>query len=127
MQALRSAARRLWSASSEIEVMTVLSEILADGFSDHEMLGTFQRAAPGLWAFPLTLGDSRLQRRVQNLLADIAAGLTVNDIDQIMLHDVLTEPGQVGTSEVQENRFVREHIHVFCTLIRTHVRAIIFL
>ena len=98
MQALRSAARRVWSASSEIEVMTVLTEILADRFSDHEMLGTFQRAAPGLWAFPVTLGDSRLQRRVQNLLADIAADLTVDDIDQIMLHDVLTEPGQVGTS-----------------------------
>jgi transcriptional regulator with XRE-family HTH domain len=93
----RRIAKRLWSVTSQTEALCSLSEAMADQFKDVDFVGGYVRIQPGLWQFPAAIGRDKVQDRVGDLLSGLCDGLTPAQIDEIMLHDALTEPGQVGT------------------------------
>ena len=63
----------MWSATSEFEVLVAIAD------------------------FPVHIGAGHWQGRLTELFGELYEGLRPAQIDEIMLHGVLTEPGQVGT------------------------------
>ena len=96
---LRTAARRLWSASSESEILLTVTEAITGIFDDSDFAGAQKRMQPGLWDFPVIMGGEHLQDALAELMHTLTAGMTPAQIDETMLHGVLTEPGQVGTRD----------------------------
>jgi transcriptional regulator with XRE-family HTH domain len=105
----RHIARRLWSVTSQTEALCTLSEAMVDQFAGVDFVGGYVRIQPGLWQFPAAIGKDRIQERVGDLLAGLCNGLSPGQIDEIMLHDALTEPGQVGTRRELHPRLKLAH------------------
>jgi transcriptional regulator with XRE-family HTH domain len=94
---LRTAAKSLWSATSESEILLVVAEAIMGIFDDSDLVGAKKRMQPGRWDFPIAIGDDHLQNAVAEVVQTITIGMTPAQIDETMLYGVLTEPGQVGT------------------------------
>lgn len=94
-QLARKVARKLWSASSEAEVLTYLSETVATHFTDADYVGNYQRVGLGQWTFPDVIGRQKLQQHVTEFTAQACAGLGPAEIDEAVLRPFLTKPGQV--------------------------------
>ncbi len=94
---LRTAARRLWSATSESEILLVVTEAVAGIFDDADLAGAQKRMQPGWWDFPVVIGSELLQHGITELVQTLLTGMTPAQIDETMLFGVLTEPGQVGS------------------------------
>jgi transcriptional regulator with XRE-family HTH domain len=94
---LRTAARRLWSATSELEILSTVAEAINGIFDDSDFTGAFKRIQPGQWEFPVIIGGEKLLNNIAELHHTLTLGMTPEQIDETMLYGVLTEPGQVGT------------------------------
>jgi hypothetical protein len=94
---LRTAARRLWSATSELEILSTVAEAINGIFDDSDFTGAFKRIQPGQWEFPVIIGGEKLLNNIAELHHTLTLDMTPEQIDETMLHGVLTEPGQVGT------------------------------
>jgi transcriptional regulator with XRE-family HTH domain len=94
---LRIAARRLWNATSESEILSEVAEALSTIFGDSDFTGAFKRIQPGRWDFPVILGGETYRNAIAELHYNLTVGMTPAQIDETMLYGVLTEPGQVGT------------------------------
>jgi len=99
VRALRTAARRVWSAASEAEVLVMVTEAAAGIFTDADFVGTFRRVQAGLWDYPVLIGGGRFRTSLTELHSELHDGLTPEQIDEVMLHGVLTQAGQVGTRD----------------------------
>jgi transcriptional regulator with XRE-family HTH domain len=108
---LRTAARRLWSATTESEILLVVAEAISGIFDDSDFTGAFKRVQPGKWDFPVIIGGEHLQGAIVELHHTLAVGMTAAQIDETMLHGILTEPGQVGTRpELHRNISQKHHV-----------------
>jgi transcriptional regulator with XRE-family HTH domain len=108
---LRTAARRLWSATSESEILSAVAEAIADIFDDSDFAGAFKRIEPGQWDYPVVIGGEHLANAVAELNHTLTVGMTPAQIDETMLYGVLTEPGQVGTrNELHRHLSQKHHI-----------------
>jgi len=94
---LRTAARRLWSATSEAEILSEAAEAINTIFDDSDFSGAFKRVQPGVWDFPIILGGNTYSNAIAELHHNLIVGMTPEQIDETMLYGVLTQPGQVGT------------------------------
>jgi len=94
---LRTAARRLWSATSELEILTTAAEAVISIFDVSDFTGAFKRIQPGKWEFPVIIGGELMRDAIAEMHHALTAGMTPAQIDETMLYGVLTEPGQVGT------------------------------
>jgi transcriptional regulator with XRE-family HTH domain len=94
---LRAAARRLWSATSEAEILSAVAETITSVFDDSDFTGAFKRIQPGQWEFPVVIGGEKLLDNIAELHRTMTVGMSPAQVDETMLHGVLTEPGQVGT------------------------------
>jgi transcriptional regulator with XRE-family HTH domain len=94
---LRVAARRLWSATSESEILSEVAEAISTIFDDADFTGAFKRIGPGVWDFPIILGGKTYRNAIAELHHNLTVGMTPEQIDETMLYGILTEPGQVGT------------------------------
>jgi transcriptional regulator with XRE-family HTH domain len=94
---LRTAARRLWSATSESEILLVVTEAVAGIFDDADLAGAQKRTQAGWWDFPVVIGSEHLQNGITELVQTLLTGMTPAQIDETMLYGILTEPGQVGS------------------------------
>lgn len=56
---LRTAARRLWSATSESEILLVVTEAIPGIFDDADLAGAQKRMQPGSWDFPVVILTSK--------------------------------------------------------------------
>ena len=111
ISALRSVARRVWSATSEFEILTAVVEAAAQIFPDSDFAGAFKRVQPGGWEYPVLYGGKRVRTTLGDLHAELFAGLSAAQIDEAMLYGALTEPGQVGTrAELHRNLTVKSRI-----------------
>jgi len=107
---LRTAARRLWSATSESEILFVAAEAISGMFDDSDAAGAFKRGQPGQWNFPAFIGGHHLLNTMTELLDTLTVGLTPAQIDETMLYG-MTEPGQVRTRyELHHNLSQRTRI-----------------
>ena len=108
---LRSVARRVWSATSESEILTAVAEAAAQTFPDSDFAGAFKRVQPGEWEYPVLFGGKRVRTKLVDLHAELFAGLSAAQIDEAMLYRALTEPGQVGTrDELHRNLTIKTRI-----------------
>jgi transcriptional regulator with XRE-family HTH domain len=108
---LRSVARRVWSASSESEILTAVVEAAAQTFPNSDFAGAFKRVQPGEWEYPVLFGGKRVRTKLVDLHAELFAGLNAAQIDEAMLYGALTEPGQVGTrDELHRNLTIKSRI-----------------
>ena len=108
---LRTATRRVLSATSELEVLTAVTEAIAEHFRDADFVGTFNRVRIGQWNYPAIIGGRRVRSTLALLHEELFDGLTPEQIDEVMLHGVLTEAGQVGTRrELHRNISVKHRI-----------------
>ena len=94
---LRNFVRRVWSASSVSEIFTTVTETIAENFKGAEQVGVFRRIQPGEWDYPVVLEDGKLRSRAADLHFRLREGLAPEQIDESMLHGLLTAPGEVGT------------------------------
>jgi hypothetical protein len=108
---LRVAARRLWSATSESEVLLAGSEAVAGFFEDADSVGAYKRINPGQWEYPVFIGGEHLENAVEELNHTLTIGMTPAQIDEMLLYGTLTEPGQVGDRfELHRNISLKDHI-----------------
>lgn len=108
---LRTTVHRVWSATSEFEVLVAIVEGVVDLFADADFVGAFTRVKPGQWDYPVVIGAGPWQGRLTELRDELNEGLRPAQIDESMLHGVLTEPGQVGTRhELHRNLTVKPRI-----------------
>jgi transcriptional regulator with XRE-family HTH domain len=111
MQALRIAARRIWCASSETEIMGTVTEAVSAVFPDAEIVGTFRRIQPGRWEYPVVLGGNRFVSSLGDLQEELRDGLTPEQIDDVMLHGSRRLAGQVAMrAELHRNISVQRRI-----------------
>jgi transcriptional regulator with XRE-family HTH domain len=111
ISAVRSVARRVWSAASESEILTAVVEAAAQTFPDSDFAGAFKRVRPGEWEYPVLIGGKRVRTELVDLHAELFAGLSAAQIDEAMLYGSLTEPGQVGTrDELHRNLTIKSRI-----------------
>jgi transcriptional regulator with XRE-family HTH domain len=94
---LRTAARRLWSASNESEILLIVAEAITCIFGDSDLVGAQKRMQPGEWDFPVVIGSDQLQSAITEMVHALMVGMTAAQIDETMLYGVLTKPGEVGT------------------------------
>ncbi|HEV2641851.1 MAG TPA: helix-turn-helix transcriptional regulator [Candidatus Elarobacter sp.] len=94
---LKTVVRRLCAATTEDAAMTVLAEGVAEHFPHADFVGVFRRSAPGLWEFPVIVGDPRSYAPLPGIQLELNDGLNPLQIDEAMLHGVLLQPGDVGT------------------------------
>lgn len=106
---LRAAARRLWSATSESEILLAVAEAITGIFDDSNLAGAQKRMQPGRWDFPVIIGAERVQNAIAEMMPALMAGMTPAQIDETMLHGVLTEPGQVGTRDELHRHLSQKH------------------
>jgi transcriptional regulator with XRE-family HTH domain len=95
---IRRAAKRLWSASSVEEALTIAAEESATHFSDAGLVGFVHRVAPGRWDRPL-VADGGIGRQNKLLVDDLEASLGPEQFDEVGLYPMLIEPGDIGTHE----------------------------
>jgi transcriptional regulator with XRE-family HTH domain len=108
---LRTTAQRVWSATSEFEVLVAIVEGVVGLFADADFVGVFTRVKPGQWDYPVIIGADHWQGRLTELRDELYDGLRPDQIDESMLYGVLTEPGQVGTRhELHRNVTVKPRI-----------------
>jgi transcriptional regulator with XRE-family HTH domain len=94
---LQAAARQLWSATTESEILLVVAEAITAIFNDSDLVGAQKRIQPGQWDFPVVIGGNHVQNTITEMFRSLMVGMTVAEIDETMMRGVLTEPGQVGT------------------------------
>jgi transcriptional regulator with XRE-family HTH domain len=100
----RRVARRMWSVTTQTEALTALSEHLSEYYPEVDFVGGYTRVKPGVWQFPAVIGKDVVQERVGDLLGGLCRGLKPEEIDEIMLQRVLTEPGQIGSRRELHSR-----------------------
>jgi transcriptional regulator with XRE-family HTH domain len=106
---LRTAARRLWSATSELEILSTVADAIGEIFDDSDVVGAQKRIQPGRWEFPVTIGADHLLNTIGELVQTLTVGMTPAQIDETMLHGVMTEPGQVGTRRELHRNLSQKH------------------
>jgi transcriptional regulator with XRE-family HTH domain len=106
---LRTAARRLWSATSESDILVTVAEAITGIFDDSDFAGAQKRMQPGCWDFPVIIGGEHLTNAVTELIHTLTVGMTPAQIDETMLYGVLTEPGQVGTRHELHRNLSQKH------------------
>jgi transcriptional regulator with XRE-family HTH domain len=106
---LRTAARRLWSATDESEILLVVAETIAHIFDDSDMVGAQKRIQPGRWDFPLAFGSDQLQSSIAEMVQALMLGMTDAQIDETMLYGLLTKSGDVGTRHELHRHLSQKH------------------
>lgn len=104
---LRTAARRLWSATSESEILLAVAEAITSLCNGSDVVGAQKRARPGQWDFPVFIGGVHLQTAIAEMVSDLLDGMTEAEIDETMLYGVLTQPGQIGTRHELHRRLTK--------------------
>jgi transcriptional regulator with XRE-family HTH domain len=111
VSSLRKAVRRVLSASSVVEILTTVTEAVAERFEDAEQFGVYQRIEPGRWDYPVVLENGRLPSRVADLHIRLRDGFTPAQVDESMLHMARTSPGAAGTwRELLRSSRIKQHV-----------------
>lgn len=106
---LRNIARRLWSASTEVEALTIVSEHGASYFDRPDVVLFAGRDAPGQWTLPVVTAGTEGARRTELLLLRCASALGPTQVDDLMSYAFINEPGKVGVrSELPYEKSIAE-------------------
>jgi transcriptional regulator with XRE-family HTH domain len=107
---MRAAAKRLWSATTEIEALTIATEAVADRFRDAPITQNLVRAADGSWPVLLMLGDSRLIPRATECIERLNEELGPAGMDELRCYPHLSQPGDTYTEEAWTSKSIRDQL-----------------
>ena len=93
-QLARAVSRKVWNASSETEVLTILSETNATRFPEADHIGCYGRSV-GRWEFPVVIASESLHKTFLEALGETAALLAPAEMVESLQYDRLKKPGQV--------------------------------
>ena len=96
-EALRFIMRRVWTASSAVEILSAVLEYCKGRFKEADLVISLLRVAPGFFTSPVTIAEEQTARRLDELYQTMGA-LTPADVDDTMLHGALPLAGQTGIS-----------------------------
>lgn len=132
MSSLHRIARRLFAASAENEVLTILSEAIAGRYRDAAFCGANHQERRGEITFPAVIADRRLVSQFSEVLHGFQQSFDAAQMDEAALYGVLVEPGQTGDrSELHGRLGVRPQLEKIFTraglgdaaFLVTHVRS----
>ncbi len=107
---LRTTAKRLWSASTEVEALTIAAEAAADRFRDAPLMQVLVRASDGSWPTLLMLGDSHLVPRATECIERLSELLGPAGMDELRCYPQLSQPGDVYTEEEWLSKSIRDQL-----------------
>ena len=97
LHSLRCLIRRVWSATSESEILSAILEQAQSRFNGSDLVVAAIRVGEGKYEYPVTMGEQRSIERLKELSETLHATLTPAEMDEAALHRVLTLPGQAMT------------------------------
>jgi transcriptional regulator with XRE-family HTH domain len=103
-------AKRLWTASTEAEALTIATEGLAECFCDSRLIVSGRRNETGQWLHQALLGDPRIVRRDEAFWGEFCHTHSLREVDAGTLYPLLSQPGDVGTMEAYERTDVKVQI-----------------
>jgi len=94
---LRPVMRRLWSATTEEEALTIVCEDIYARVDQPVAVVTPVREALGQWTLPVILSSAAdARRRTETLLGECVSVLGPEQIDDVMSYGLIAEPGEVA-------------------------------
>jgi transcriptional regulator with XRE-family HTH domain len=100
---VRHAARRLWTATTEVEALQFAREFQMNGIAP-DLMVSYTRAGDGHWDYSLT-GDDREAERFCRLEGAIRDQWGDTLIDELLCYDSIEEPGALITRVERDRRF----------------------
>jgi transcriptional regulator with XRE-family HTH domain len=108
---LRAFHRRLWSASTEIEALTITAEALRTAFPDARAIAPSVRLDEGRWDAFCALGDEEAKRRHTDVCAALGTWLTAAESDELRLYPILSQPGEIATMDSYRLTTIERRMH----------------
>jgi transcriptional regulator with XRE-family HTH domain len=109
---LRSTAKRLWNATTEVEALLVAAERLAAVFPDAHLVFYTHRIRSGTWEWPYVV-DRKLGALNKEAFERLSKGKTPAEIDDIVQYPLLWKPGDLATSEDYPRNVRDAHKRIF--------------
>jgi transcriptional regulator with XRE-family HTH domain len=93
---LRPVMRRLWSATTEVEALTIVCEDSVTRFDQPDAVLFSARAALGQWMLPVITSSTDGSRRIEAIHSECCSTLGPEQIDDLMSYGRIDEPGKVA-------------------------------
>jgi transcriptional regulator with XRE-family HTH domain len=97
---LRRCSRRICAASTEREVLAIASDEIFTLFERPPLTYTALRRADGFWELASIAGEVPVKNRFAAFIDMLRGTLTAEEIDELHLYPLLSEPGQICTEAV---------------------------
>lgn len=110
---IRTATKRLWAATTEVEALEAVAEEIAGIVHDADLVFSVRRLREGVWEWPY-VRDRGWGERNRQAFESSTADLTAEEIDEFVWFPQLLRPGEVGTPELFSSAAVRAAHDVFC-------------
>jgi transcriptional regulator with XRE-family HTH domain len=109
---LRSTAKRLWSATTDVEALVIATEQLAGIFRDAHLVFYSRRIRVGTWEWPYIV-DRGLGDNNRQAFEAITSGKTPAEVDDVVQYPLLWKPGDLATSEDYPADVRNDHKRIF--------------
>jgi transcriptional regulator with XRE-family HTH domain len=111
---VRSATKRLWAATSEVEALEQVAEEIAGIVNDADLVFYVRRLGEGTWEWPYVL-DRGLGDRNREAFESVVGEMTAAEIDEFVFYPSVVAPGDVGTPRHFTSPAVRSaYLGTFC-------------
>lgn len=95
---VRSATKRLWAATTQVEALEAMAEEVAAIVDDADLVFYVRRLGAGQWEWPYIV-DRGLAQRNDQAFAAATSGMTPAQVDELVLFPQLSQPGEIGTEQ----------------------------
>jgi transcriptional regulator with XRE-family HTH domain len=94
---MRSATKRLWSATTEIEALALATESIAERLGDAALIHNRFRDERGRWQFPLVVAEPAVTAHIMEFIACLSATLGPKGMDQLHGFPRFFQAGEIYT------------------------------
>jgi transcriptional regulator with XRE-family HTH domain len=111
---VRTAMKRLWSATTEVEALETVAEQIAGIVEDADLVFYVRRLGEGEWEWPYIV-DRGMGQRNRDAFEAATSQMTAREIDEFLFFPQLSLAGEVGTPEMYASEAVRRgYRELFC-------------
>jgi transcriptional regulator with XRE-family HTH domain len=111
---VRSATKRLWTATTEVEALEKVGEEISRIVDDADLVYYTRRLGEGTWDWQYVL-DRGLGKRNREAFDMVILGMTPAEIDEFVFYPSVSGPGDVGTPQLYTSSAVRAaYLDTFC-------------
>jgi transcriptional regulator with XRE-family HTH domain len=105
---LHAWSRRLWAASSASEVLALAGEEISSRFGRPPLIDTAFRRSEGSWECALVEGEAPVKDRFAQFTDSLRSILNAEQIDELHIYPLLSQPGDVCTGAAFRSPRIRE-------------------